>query len=67
MTIVASQKGLVKMTPIMILADKDELLEKLYDKSGSTTDPRNTHQDMVYVRLEDMEKILEEYEVISDE
>lgn len=55
-----------KMTPIMILADKDELLEKLYDKSGSTTDPYNTHQDMVYVRLEDVEKILEEYEVKSD-
>lgn len=49
-----------------ILADKDELLEKLYDKSGSTTDPRNTYQDMVYVRLEDVEKILGEYEVISD-
>lgn len=55
------------MTPTMILADKDELLEKLYDKSGSTTDPRNTYQDMVYVRLEDVEKILEEYEVTSDD
>lgn len=51
----------------LIVVDKDELLDKLYDKSASTTDPMNTHQDMVYVRLEDVEKILEEYEVRANE
>lgn len=51
----------------MITIDKEELFDRFLEKAGTTTDPRNTYKDMLYIRISDVSDILDEVEEDCEE